>query len=95
VRTYTKPTRSSSVRTDVNDLLARFVHLERAFLRGAHLERANLEGARLVGTHLEGASGLTIEQLATVKCLYGVHLDQSLLVQVQQEYPHLLELHRN
>jgi Pentapeptide repeats (8 copies) len=60
-------------------------------LEGANLTRARLERASLVDTRLEGAIHLTVEQLATVKTLYGAHLDPPLPEQIRQQYPHLLE----
>jgi pentapeptide repeat protein len=71
-------------------------HLERAWLAGAHLEgawleSAHLEGAWLGDAHLEGATGLTVEQLATVKILERAQLDPPLREQIERLYPHLLE----
>jgi Pentapeptide repeats (8 copies) len=55
-------------------------HLERAHFRGAYLEGTDLEEAHLKeadfwGAHLQGAKNLTVEQLSTVKTLYGAELD--------------------
>jgi uncharacterized protein YjbI with pentapeptide repeats len=71
-------------------------HLEGAALHHAHLEgayllEAHLEGAILLSAHLQGVEGLTVEQLSTVKTLYGAELDPPLLAQIQQQYPHLRE----
>jgi hypothetical protein len=71
-------------------------HLEEAILVGATLEGADLRGAHLeeailVGATLEGAVNLALEQLATVKTLYQVHLDAPLREQIEQRYPHLLK----
>jgi uncharacterized protein YjbI with pentapeptide repeats len=61
-------------------------NLEGADFRGANLIKANLERA-----HLPGAKNLTLEQLSEVKTLYYTELDSSLLEQVKEKYPHLLE----
>jgi uncharacterized protein YjbI with pentapeptide repeats len=78
-----------------------------ADLHGADLLNANFSGANLTGVNLQGANlrdgnfqeadlrgavGLTIEQLATVKTLYGAHLDPALREKVQKEHAHLLKL---
>lgn len=70
--------------------------LHEADLTGAELwcadfTGANLLGAILLGTNLRDAKWLTLKQLSTVKTLYEVELDPSLLKQVKQKYPHLLE----
>ncbi len=70
-------------------------------LRGVNLEeanlgRTNLYGAKLVGANLqeanlEGTINLTIDQLTMVKTLYKAKLDDELMKQVEEKYPHLLE----
>jgi hypothetical protein len=53
----------------------------------AHLERANLTGAIF-----SWDTKITIDQLYTVKTLYGVvGLDSTLLKQIQKNYPHLMK----
>jgi hypothetical protein len=44
-----------------------------------------------MGAHLRGAKSLTVEQLCEVNTLYETELDLSLLAQVKEKYPHLLE----
>jgi hypothetical protein len=71
-------------------------NLEGAYLRGANLEnadlrRVNLKEANLEGAHLRGAKNLTLEQLSEANTLYKAKLDLSLLEQVKEKYPHLLE----
>jgi uncharacterized protein YjbI with pentapeptide repeats len=67
-----------------------------ANLYGANFEGANLEGAILNGSNLqeanlEGTINLTIDQLAMVKTLYKAKLDDELMKQVKEKYPHLLK----
>jgi Pentapeptide repeats (8 copies) len=74
----------------------RGAHLEGASLWSANLEAALFENVHLMGAflgdaRLEGATGLTIEQLATVKTLYRARLDPSLFKQIKEKYPQLLE----
>jgi uncharacterized protein YjbI with pentapeptide repeats len=62
-----------------------------ADLSSTHLSAANLEGANLQEANLVGARNLTIEQLSNVKTLYQAKLDDELMEQVKEKYPHLLE----
>ncbi len=71
-------------------------HLEGANLIHADLRRANLQEAELRGANLQEADlqdvkNLTIEQLSKVKTLYQAKLDDELMQQVKEKYPHLLE----
>jgi hypothetical protein len=71
-------------------------HLECAYLADAHLEGArlglaHLERALLIGTYLEGARSLRAKQLCTVSSLYEARLDLSLLEQIRQQCPEVLE----
>jgi hypothetical protein len=73
-----------------------FAILQDARLQGATLQKAQLQGADLRGAQLQGANLLealdsTIDQLSTVKTLYQADLDPSLLAQIRQQYPQLLE----
>ena len=43
---------------------------------------------------MKGATVLTIRQLSTVKTLYQADIDSTLLEQIQQQYPQLLEAPR-
>ncbi len=66
-------------------------NLQEANLGNANLQKANLVAANLQKTNLVGALNLTIEQLSKVKTLYQAKLDDELLQQVKEKYPHLLE----
>jgi hypothetical protein len=66
-------------------------NLSEAQLQGANLWKAALQGADLWRAQLQGATGLTLEQLSTVKTLYQAHIDLPLLEQIQQRYALLLE----
>jgi hypothetical protein len=97
-RTYSKgeDQRLNLARTNLQGVQLRGAHLERADFAHAHLEAAvlwdaHLEGAHFDHAHLEGATNLTVEQLATVRTLYGAHLDSLLLEQIRQQHPQLLE----
>jgi hypothetical protein len=68
--------------------LLQAAHLQGALLGGAHLEGAKLKYAHLSDAYLEKADGLTVEQLASVKTLYRVHLDPPLLEQIEREPRH-------
>jgi uncharacterized protein YjbI with pentapeptide repeats len=69
----------------------------RANLKGAHLSEANFQEASIQGANLQEATlweavNLTIEQLSTVETLYNIiGLDDTLLKQVQENYPYLLK----
>jgi hypothetical protein len=65
--------------------------LRGAKLKGADLTGAQLQGVDLTGAQLEGARNVTVTQLSTVKTLYEAQLDPSLLEQIRQQYPQLLE----
>ena len=83
-------------RTDLRGAVLREAHLEGVNFDAARLEKASLpethlERANLHEAHLEGAENLTVEQLSTVKTLYGAELDPSLLEQIRRLYPQLLE----
>lgn len=62
-------------------------------LMGACLENAILQEATLAGVNFQGVRGLTIEQISKAKTLYGArNLDESLISQIRENYPHLLEM---
>jgi hypothetical protein len=67
-------------------------NLPPAFWDGADLSGANLTDADLSGANLKGAKGLTLEQLARVRTLYGATLDDELREQVEKNYPHLTRM---
>jgi len=80
----------------LNDAYIQGAVLNNANLQEANLLFANLEGttlssANLRGADLQGAKGLTLEQLSTVKTLYEAKLDDDLLAEVKEHFPHLLE----
>lgn len=81
-------------------------YLAQANLKNANLEYADLTLAKLVFANLDstifinailqeadlrGAENLTIEQLSTVTTLYQAILDTTLMEQIKEQYPHLLE----
>ena len=66
-----------------------------ANMQGAKLQNADLERAYLIRTDLEqadltGVLNLTIEQLSIVCTLHQATLDQSLMEQIKEKHPHLL-----
>jgi len=70
--------------------------LQGANLLGAHLRAANLAGAVLGGASMEGAvladaKGLNVDQLSTVRTLYGADLDPEITAQIEKECPYLFE----
>jgi len=70
----------------------REAYLREANLGGATLVRANLVEATLRGANLGGAKELTIDQLCITKTLYKIkNLDSSLMNQVKERCPELLE----
>ncbi len=66
-------------------------NLWKADLQRAFLSDASLQDAYLDGVNLQDAGGLTVEQLSNVKTLYRAKLDDELMEQVKEKYPHLLE----
>jgi Pentapeptide repeats (8 copies) len=78
-------------RLDLNGTALHNANLRGAQLQGASLEGAQLQGADLTDAQLEGAKNITVTQLSTVKTLYQAQLDPSLLEQIRQLYPQLLE----
>ena len=71
-------------------------YLTGAYLTGANLTRAYLTGANLTGVDLRGAKGLTYEQLASVKSLFGAKelataLKPEELTRLKAEMPELFE----
>ncbi|MBT6053256.1 MAG: pentapeptide repeat-containing protein [Candidatus Scalindua sp.] len=65
-------------------------------LHSANLNKANLQGADLGksdlgNANLERVKHLTIEQLSKVKTLYQADLDEGLMDQAIEKYPHLLD----
>lgn len=62
-----------------------------ANLQGANLKEAKLQEAILENTDLRKVKYLGIEQLANVKTLYMVKLDEKLMEQIKNNYAHLLE----
>jgi hypothetical protein len=65
-------------------------------LSGANLQDADLrclerEGKDPLCTDLREAKNLTVEQLSTVRTLYGAQLDSLLEEKIQQQYRYLLE----
>lgn len=72
-------------------------NLQEAYLGSANLQkvslwRANLQEAILEEANLQGARKLTVEQLSKVKTLYKAKLDPELMEQIEEKYPHLLEV---
>jgi uncharacterized protein YjbI with pentapeptide repeats len=82
---------ASLQRANLPDSYLNVAFLRDADLQGADLLRAHFEGADLTSANLQDATGLSIEQLATAKTLYGAKLNPHLITQIQQQYPHLLE----
>ena len=74
------------VRADLGGVNPEEVNLVRANLEGAILNGSNFQEA-----NLEGTINLTIDQLTMVKTLYKAKLDDELMKQVKEKYPHLLE----
>jgi uncharacterized protein YjbI with pentapeptide repeats len=67
------------------------VQLAGALLCEADLRGTNFYRANLYRADLTGARNLTAEQLASAKTLFEAEMDSSLLQQIQQRYPALLE----
>ena len=53
--------------------------------------KTNLRGAALFSTNLKGVKNLTVDQLEEVESLCDTFLDDELLNEVQDRFPHLLE----
>ncbi len=68
-----------------------YADLNSTDLQDADLEFTNLEHADLSNANLIGTSGLTLDQLTTVKSLYKATLDAELVEQIRRDHPHLLD----
>ncbi len=66
--------------------------LSGADLFKADLFKADLFNANLREADLSGAKNLTTERLSKVKTLYKAKLDPELEKQIEEKYPHLLEM---
>ena len=58
-------------------------------LSGAVVFGANFNDADLSLANLENAVGATVEQLSQARTLFNAHLDSSLLVQLEKDFPEL------
>ncbi len=84
------------IRTNLYEANLSGANLGNANLSGADFSFANFDGANLSEADLHQADlrrakNLTIEQLSKVKTFYRAKLDSSLLEQVKEKYPDLLE----
>jgi uncharacterized protein YjbI with pentapeptide repeats len=64
--------------------------LWKADLQKASLGKVDLRGANFEEADLRKATGLKVEQLAEVITQYKAKLNQELLEQIREKYPHLL-----
>jgi uncharacterized protein YjbI with pentapeptide repeats len=76
---------------DLQGALLSRANLQGANLESAILEDANLEEANLQEANLQKSLGLTSEQLCKASTLYQTQLETSLMTQILNDCPHLLE----
>jgi Pentapeptide repeats (8 copies). len=65
---------------------------ERTDLEGANLTEPNLKLTNLKWANLGETYGLSLDQLSEVKTLYGIKLDEELLIKLKENYPALFEV---
>jgi uncharacterized protein YjbI with pentapeptide repeats len=58
----------------------------------SNLQEANLQEADFRWSNLYRAKNLSFDQLSKVKTLYGVELDEELLISLRERYSNLFEL---
>ena len=92
--------------TNLEESNSKNANMEGANLEGAHLRKADLTGANLKNTNmklanlqhsvlsnvdLSGASKLTLEQFEEVKTISGANLDSTILDQIKDKLPALID----
>lgn len=66
-------------------------NLKGAVLRGVDLREAFLDGADLQEADLTEVRNLTLQQISMVKTLYNAILEETLMSQISDQFPYLLE----
>ena len=79
------------LKADLTGAQLQNANLGLTLLHGANLNEANLENADIRCADLTSVNNLTVDQLAEVKTLYNAKMDQTMLNQIKQSLPHLLE----
>ncbi|MFW5774702.1 MAG: pentapeptide repeat-containing protein [Chitinivibrionales bacterium] len=81
---------------DLSGAILRGADLSVAYCKDADFSGADLSGANLEGTYLNGAnltdvSGLSYELLKKARTIHAARLDSTLIKQIKEDAPHLLE----
>ena len=82
---------ASLMDADLTGAQLKDANLGLTLFHGADLNKANFEDADFRCANLMNAKNLTVDQLSAAETLYQTKLDLSLLNQIKEKLPHLLE----